>query len=127
MKDKNLLVKLPIDNLENLWPRELKKAKVGLLLHPASISSNREHSLVRFREKNNELFNIQALFGPQHGFLGQTQDNMIEWEGYLHPELNVPVYSLYGEHRKPTEKMLAGLDALVVDLQDVGARYYTFI
>ncbi len=113
--------------MERRWPKELSKAKVGLLLHPASVSSNLEHSLARFREHDSQLYTIQALFGPQHGFLGHTQDNMIEWEGYQHPELGISVYSLYGEHRKPTEEMLEGLDALVIDLQDVGARYYTFI
>ncbi|MEM7014057.1 MAG: DUF1343 domain-containing protein, partial [Verrucomicrobiota bacterium] len=55
------------------------------------------------------------------------QDNMIEWDGYRHPRLNIPVFSLYGEHREPTPEMLEGLDALFVDLVDVGARYYTFI
>ena len=52
---------------------------------------------------------------------------MIEWHSYQHPRLGIPVYSLYGEHREPTPEMLAGLDVLLVDLQDVGARYYTFI
>jgi len=70
---------------------------------------------------------LGALFGPQHGILGQTQDNMIEWEGFTDTVTGLPVYSLYGEHRKPTPEMLADLDTLVIDLQDVGARYYTFI
>ena len=72
-------------------------------------------------------FRLAAFFGPQHGFLGQTQDNMIEWKSYEHPRLHIPVYSLYGEHREPTAEMLEGLDVLLVDLQDVGSRYYTFI
>lgn len=70
---------------------------------------------------------MAALFGPQHGISGQTQDNMIEWEGRTDPVLRIPVYSLYGEHRKPTQAMLDGLDVMVVDLQDVGARLYTYI
>ena len=70
---------------------------------------------------------LAALFGPQHGYLGQTQDNMIEWEGYRHPRLGIPVHSLYGTGREPTHEMLRGLDALIVDLQDIGTRYYTFI
>jgi uncharacterized protein YbbC (DUF1343 family) len=73
------------------------------------------------------LFKLAALFGPQHGYLGQTQDNMIEWRSYTHPRLGIPVHSLYGEHREPTSDMLRDLDVLLVDLQDVGARYYTFI
>jgi uncharacterized protein YbbC (DUF1343 family) len=68
-----------------------------------------------------------ALFGPQHGIFGQTQDNMVEWEGYSHPTLKIPVYSLYGKNRKPAQSMIADLDALVIDLQDVGARPYTYI
>jgi uncharacterized protein YbbC (DUF1343 family) len=76
---------------------------------------------------NRELFDLVALFGPQHGFDGTTQDNMIEWEGFTHPRWGLPVHSLYGEHREPTPDMLDGLDVLVIDLQDVGARYYTFI
>jgi len=70
---------------------------------------------------------LRALFGPQHGFHGQTQDNMIEWTGYAHPRLGIPVHSLYGATREPTPAMLEGLDGLVVDLQDVGARYYTYV
>ncbi len=70
---------------------------------------------------------LTALFGPQHGFLGQTQDNMIEWTGYRDRLLGVPVFSLYGKTRTPTAAMLESIDVLAVDLQDVGARYYTFI
>lgn len=65
--------------------------------------------------------------GPQHGFRGETQDNMVEWDGYVDTDTGLPVFSLYGETRRPTEEMLSLLDVLVVDLQDVGARYYTFI
>jgi uncharacterized protein YbbC (DUF1343 family) len=72
-------------------------------------------------------WNLAALFGPQHGILGHTQDNMIEWEGAPDPRWGVPVHSLYGVVRKPTPDQLEGIDALLVDLQDVGARYYTFI
>jgi uncharacterized protein YbbC (DUF1343 family) len=120
-------VRLPIDNLEKLWPRELRGARIGAVLHPASVSATLAHSLRILENHNGDLFRLAALFGPQHGFLGQTQDNMIEWRGFTHPRLGIPVYSLYGEHREPAPEMLAGLDALLVDLQDVGARYYTFI
>lgn len=71
---------------------------------------------------------LVCLFGPQHGILGHTQDNMIEWEGDARdPRLGVPVHSLYGAVRKPTPEQLVGVDTLLVDLQDVGARYYTFV
>jgi uncharacterized protein YbbC (DUF1343 family) len=122
-----MAVQLPIDHLPELWPKELRGAKIGALLHPASVSSTLEHASRILEKFNGELFRIGALFGPQHGFLGQTQDNMIEWKGYEHPRLHIPVYSLYGEHREPTDQMLQDLDVLLVDLQDVGARYYTFI
>jgi uncharacterized protein YbbC (DUF1343 family) len=73
------------------------------------------------------LLELSALFGPQHGFHGHTQDNMIEWSGFRHPRLGIPVHSLYGENREPTDAMLNGLDALLIDLQDIGCRVYTFI
>jgi uncharacterized protein YbbC (DUF1343 family) len=85
-----------------------------------------EHASQVLERLSGDLFTLAALFGPQHGYLGQTQDNMIEWRSFEHPRLKIPVHSLYGEHREPTPEMLAGLDALLIDLQDVGARYYTF-
>jgi uncharacterized protein YbbC (DUF1343 family) len=120
-------IHLPIEHLPSLWPRDLHGARIGAVLHPASVSSNLEHSSRVLERLSGGLFDLRALFGPQHGYLGQTQDNMIEWRGYRHPRLGIPVHSLYGEHRKPTPEMLAGLDAMVIDLQDVGSRYYTFI
>lgn len=98
--------------------------RVGLLVHPASVDGQLRHAVDLCTSAGVDL---RALFGPQHGILGQTQDNMIEWEGFTDARLGCPVYSLYGEHRQPTPAMLTGLDVLVVDLQDVGARYYTFI
>lgn len=121
-------VRLAIDDLPGTWPRRFRGARVGAVLHPASVASDLRPTLeVLERCRADGLFEIGALFGPQHGFTGTTQDNMIEWEGFVHPRLGVPVYSLYGEHREPTAEMLDGLDVLFVDLQDVGARYYTFI
>jgi uncharacterized protein YbbC (DUF1343 family) len=70
---------------------------------------------------------LTALFGPQHGFEATTQDNMVEWTGYRHPRLDIPIHSLYGEHREPSDEMLEGGEVLFIDLMDVGARYYTFI
>lgn len=108
-----------VTGLDRLTGETLRGRRVGLLVHPASVDGRMRHALERIKPA--------VLFGPQHGILGQTQDNMIEWEGFTDPITGVPVYSLYGEHRKPTPEMLSGLDALVIDLQDVGARYYTFI
>ncbi len=120
-------VQLPVDHLSALWPRHLRGAHIGALLHPASVSSTLEHTSRILERLSGDLFQLRAFFGPQHGYLGQTQDNMIEWRGYTHPRLGIPVHSLYGEHRKPTLEMLADLDGLLVDLQDIGTRYYTFI
>ncbi len=120
-------VLLPIDHLTEVWPQKLRGAKIGALLHPASVLSKLEHTSRILEQHNGDLFRLAAFFGPQHGFLGQTQDNMVEWNSYKYPRLGIPVYSLYGEDREPTAAMLRDLDALVVDLQDVGSRYYTFI
>jgi uncharacterized protein YbbC (DUF1343 family) len=120
-------VQLPLDNLHELWPEELRGARIGALLHPASVSSKLEHASRILERFNGELFRLAAYFGAQHGFLGQTQDNMAEWKTYEHPRLHIPIYSLYGEHRQPTAEMLRNIDAVVIDLQDIGARYYTFI
>src|SRR5205807_2329351 len=122
-----MAVLLPLDHLAELWPQKLRGARVGALLHPASVSAKLEHGSQILERESGELFRLRALFGPQHGFLGQTQDNMVEWKSYEHPRLGISVYSLYGEHREPTPAMLEGLDTFVIDLQDVGARYYTFI
>jgi uncharacterized protein YbbC (DUF1343 family) len=120
-------VELPLDHLAELWPAKLRGARVAALLHPASVSSGLEHASDILERHQGELFQIAAFLGPQHGFLGQTQDNMVEWKSYEHPRLRIPVHSLYGEHREPTPEMLRDIDVLLVDLQDVGARYYTFI
>src|SRR5712692_3535039 len=122
-----MAVELPIDHLSELWPEDLRGARIGALLHPASVSATLEHSSHILERANGKLFRLAAFFGPQHGFLGQTQDNMIEWRSYSHPRLGIPIFSLYGEQREPTAEMLHGLDAILVDLQDVGVRYYTFI
>jgi uncharacterized protein YbbC (DUF1343 family) len=123
----DMRVELPIDHLAEVWPAKLRGARLGALLHPASVSANLIYTSKILERENGKLFQLAAFFGPQHGFLGQTQDNMIEWKSYEHPRLGIPVHSLYGEHREPIPAMLDGLDVLLVDLQDVGARYYTFI
>jgi uncharacterized protein YbbC (DUF1343 family) len=113
-----------LDIAASAFPRELSGKRIGLLCHAASVTSGYVHAVDIFR---NSPCSLAALFGPQHGMFGQTQDNMIEWQGYTHPALKIPVYSLYGERRKPSTESLSRLDALVVDLQDVGARPYTYI
>jgi uncharacterized protein YbbC (DUF1343 family) len=114
-----------LDLVEKLWPKDLKGARVGLVAHPASVDSRLEHAVNLFRWS--KKFRLAAVFGPQHGFHGQTQDNMVEWEGFRDPASGLPVYSLYGKVRKPTHSMLEHCDVVAVDLQDVGSRYYTFI
>ncbi|MDQ7822838.1 MAG: DUF1343 domain-containing protein [Candidatus Eremiobacteraeota bacterium] len=103
----------------------LAGASVGLLVNQASVDRNLVHTARHFLAQR--AFSLKALFGPQHGIYGTTQDNMIEWEGFNDQRARVPVFSLYGAVREPTDEMLEGLDTLVIDLPDVGARYYTFI
>jgi uncharacterized protein YbbC (DUF1343 family) len=114
-----------LDRFEELWPETLRGADVGLLVHPASVNRNLEHA-VKLLQKT-EKVRLTALFGPQHGIRAETQDNMIEWEGFTDKETGVPVYSLYGRTRKPLPSMLNDIDVMVIDLQDAGSRYYTYI
>lgn len=100
-------------------------AGAGLLLHPASLNRKLEHAVDCFR--NYGKVELNALFGPQHGIRGETQDNMVEWKGFRDKGTGLPVYSLYSSTRKPKKLMLKDIDVLVIDMQDVGSRYYTFI
>jgi uncharacterized protein YbbC (DUF1343 family) len=114
-----------LDRLKSFWPKRFRGARVGLLVHPASVNRRLEHaSDIAIKSK---AFEIRAFFGPQHGIRGETQDNMVEWEGFIDRKTGLPVYSLYGETRKPSGEMLKDIDVLLIDLQDVGSRYYTFI
>jgi uncharacterized protein YbbC (DUF1343 family) len=99
--------------------------RVGLIVHPASINARFEHAADIFFD--DPRIRLTALFGPQHGIRGETQDNMIEWQSFRDSRTGLPAFSLYGETRKPTAEMLAGVDVLVFDVQDVGTRVYTFI
>jgi uncharacterized protein YbbC (DUF1343 family) len=95
------------------------------VVHPASVNARLEHTVETFlRSKRCE---VTALFGPQHGIRGETQDNMVEWRGFRDLKTGLPVFSLYGSVRKPEAAMMKNIDVLVTDLQDVGSRYYTFI
>jgi uncharacterized protein YbbC (DUF1343 family) len=117
--------RLGIDRIEEEWPKELKGAKVALLVHQASVNSNLKYTWDVF--SHFDKVKVKALLAPQHGLFGETQDNMIEWEDFRDPSTGLPVYSLYGKSRKPLPYMLEGIDGIVVDLQDVGSRYYTYI
>lgn len=118
-------VKTGMEFIERSWPRHLKNSRVGLLIHPASINSRFE--LTSDICMKSRKFKLKALFGPQHGIRGETQDNMIEWEGYHDHRTDIPIFSLYGKIRKPDTRMLKHIDVMVIDLQDIGARYFTFI
>lgn len=123
-------VSLPVDRLADLWPQKYSGTgvRVGALLHSASVTSTLRPTLSVLEQLAAEgRFQLAALFGPQHGFESTTQDNMIEWGGFKHPRLGIPVFSLYGEVREPTPEMLGNVDVLFIDLVDVGSRYYTFI
>ena len=120
-------MKFGIDRLlEDAQLRQpLMGKRLALLAHPASVTQDLTHSLDALSSLP-EL-NITAAFGPQHGLRGDKQDNMIESLDYMDPELGIPVFSLYGEVRKPTDAMMDTFDILLVDLQDLGCRIYTFI
>ena len=93
-----------LDQADALWPRDLKGCRAGLVVHPASMDRTLRHAVAACTRS--KKFKVTTLFGPQHGILGQTQDNMIEWEGFRDPATNLPVYSLYGNTRKPAPAML---------------------
>jgi uncharacterized protein YbbC (DUF1343 family) len=145
-----------LEIFEKNWPEKLKGARIGLLVHPASVNRRLKHAVNifmkyscriptqkamktlpphpplakggrgEFQVKSN-FFELKALFGPQHGIHGETQANMVEWEGFHDANTGIPVFSLYGHTRKPAPAMLKDIDVMVIDVQDVGSRYYTFI
>lgn len=99
--------------------------RIAFLGHPASVTQELKHSLDALMA--DPAFKVVAAFGPQHGMRGEKQDNMIESDDYVDPIHHIPVYSLYGKVRRPTAEMMKGWDVLLVDLQDVGCRIYTFL
>ena len=123
------MTKFGLDKFAADPPKPLAGKRAGVVCHAASIDSSYRHVIDILADGSKEPARpiLSAIFGPQHGLFGQTQDNMVEWEGSLHPTLKIPVYSLYGEHRKPTPGMLDGIDAVIFDVQDVGARPYTYV
>ncbi|MCT4641518.1 MAG: DUF1343 domain-containing protein [Bacteriovoracaceae bacterium] len=120
------MVKTGLDILCN--DKSLQKEFSGncaLLCHSASVDNELNHALIRLKDIfSNRLIKV---FGPQHGFVTDVQDNMIETDHYTHPYFKIPIYSLYSETRKPTQQMLENIDHLFIDLQDVGTRIYTYI
>jgi uncharacterized protein YbbC (DUF1343 family) len=99
--------------------------RIALLAHPASVTRDLTHSLDALAALRD--VHLTAAFGPQHGLRGDKQDNMIESPDYRDPRHGIPVFSLYGEVRRPTAAMMDTFDVLLVDLQDLGCRIYTFI
>ncbi len=119
-------VTLGLERLDEPWVREiLENRRLGLLLNQASVDCElklaAEVVLQRFPGQ------LKALFSPQHGIWGEQQANMIETDHGVYSPLQLPVYSLYSETRRPSAAMLESIDCLIVDLQDVGTRVYTFI
>ena len=108
---------------QNKILRHLKSKRVGLVCHPASVDHKLQHALDFLSEK----IKFSCVFGPQHGARGEKQYNMIESNDYIDLIHKIPVFSLYGKVRKPTEQMMQHFDSLLFDLQDLGCRIYTFI
>ena len=118
-------VTLGIERLLTAERPLIEGRRVGLVCNPASIDRGFRHSVDLIT--SDPRVTLGAIFGPQHGFRADLQDNMIETPHTQDARRRVPIYSLYSEVREPTAEMLAGLDALVIDIQDVGTRVYTFI
>lgn len=114
-----------LENFMDSPPRWMRGNRIGLLCNPASVDRNFSHAgeLIRRNFPNR----LKALYSPQHGFFAEKQDNMIESDDMLHPSSKIPVFSLYGRTRIPEKTMLDPIDILIIDLQDVGTRVYTFI
>jgi len=104
--------------------KPLAGKRVALLAHPASVTADLTHSLDALIAAG---LNVSAVFGPQHGVRGDLQDNMMESPDYTDPTYGMPVFSLYGEVRRPRGQWMGTFDVLLVDLQDVGCRIYTFV
>ena len=105
-------------------PEPVRGLRVGLVVNPSSITPDLEHAKVALSGRRG--VRVTALFGPEHGIVADAQD-LVEVGHSRDRETGLPVYSLYGETRVPTPEMLAGVDAMVFDVQDVGSRYYTFV
>ncbi len=104
--------------------RELDGKRVALVAHPASVAKDLTHSLDALIAAG---VNVTSAFGPQHGLKGDKQDNMVETADETDPQYGIPVFSLYGEVRRPTRQMMSSADVFLFDLQDLGCRIYTFV
>ena len=104
--------------------RALKGRRVALVAHPASVTANLTHSLDALIDAG---VNVTSAFGPQHGLKGDKQDNMVETADETDPQYGIPIFSLYGEVRRPTGQMMSTADVFLFDLQDLGCRIYTFV
>ena len=122
MKNK---VTIGLEKLITDPPEYLRGKRLGLLSNPASVDGRFTHASTLIH--NFLPRQLKALFSPQHGFYAEKQDNMIESGHFMEPQLNIPVYSLYNDTRIPTQKMFDQIDVLLIDIQDVGTRVYTFI
>src|SRR3954466_7554020 len=104
--------------------RPLEGQRVALLAHPASVTRDLTHSLDALVAAG---LKVSAVFGPQHGVRGDLQDNMMESPDYTDPTYGMPVFSLYGEVRRPTGQSMGTFDTILIDLQDLGCRIYTYV
>ncbi len=104
--------------------KPLDGRRVALLAHPASVTKDLTHSLDALIAAG---VNVTAMFGPQHGVRGDLQDNMMESPDFTDPRTGIPVFSLYGEVRRPTGQAMGTFDVILIDLQDLGCRIYTFV
>lgn len=119
------VVQTGLESLIESPPEWMCEGRIGLLSNSASVDRNFQHA----RNLINNRFpeRLTALFAPQHGFFAEKQDNMIESGDFMDPLMKIPVFSLYGQTRKPTKEMFELVDILIIDLQDAGTRVYTFI
>src|SRR5881394_3281886 len=118
-------IQLGIERLLTSERNLLRGARIGLVCNQASVDHNFQHAADLFHE--HPEINLTTLFGPQHGIRGDVQDNMVETAHAIDRKTGLPIYSLYSETREPTEEMLRDVDIIVVDLQDIGTRIYTFV
>ncbi len=120
------MIQFGIDRFfEKEWKR-FRNVRLGILCNPVSVDRNRRHIHELFLDPKKKL-KVGCFLGPQHGIRGEKQDNMIESDDFTDPVSKLPVFSLYGKGRSPTPEMMNTLDVMIVDLQDIGSRVYTFM
>ena len=102
----------------------LEGKRVALLAHPASVTADLTHSLDALVASG---LKISAMFGPQHGVRGDLQDNMMESPDFTDPTYGIPVFSLYGEHRRPTGQSMGTFDTILIDLHELACQIYTYV